>query len=122
MSKVLMIEDEEDIVRFFEKTFRHFKHIQFFSALRAGQGIELAKKERPKVILLDLRMPGINGETALKELKVLLPETKFVIVTGWDDGLTKQRIQEEIGVDAYYEKPIDLEKVLSKVFELTMAK
>lgn len=119
--KILMIDDEQDIVNFFRKTFQHFKHIDFFTAFRAGQGIEIAKKEKPQLILLDLRMPGMNGEEALIELKKLLPETKFMVMTGWEDGATRERI-ERIGVDAYYTKPIDLEKVVTKVMNLMMVK
>ena len=116
-----MIDDEADIVSFFSKTFENFKHIQFFTALRAGQGIEIAKQERPAVILLDLRMPGMNGEEALTELKKFLPETKFIVMTGWEDGETKERI-EGLGVSAYFSKPVDLEKVVTKIMSLIMVK
>ena len=122
MSKVLMIEDEADLVRFFEQAFRNFKQIQFFTAVRGREGVELAKREKPEVIILDLRMPGFSGEEALKELKATLPQTKFVIVTAWNDGLTQERIEKEIGVAAYFEKPIDLERVIGKVMELLMVK
>ena len=122
MNKVLMVEDEEDLVRFFEQIFQNFKQIQFFSATRAREGMEIAKREKPQVIILDLRMPGLSGEEALKELKVLLPETKFIIVTAWDDGITKARIENEIGVAAYFEKPVDLERVVGKIMELLMVK
>lgn len=122
MNKVLMIEDEADLVRFFEQTFQHFKDIQFFSALRAREGVETAKREKPDVVIVDLRMPGMSGEEALKELKISLPETKIVVVTAWDDGVTRERIEREFGVDAYFEKPIDLEKVLGKIMELLAVK
>ena len=120
MDTVLMVDDEKDIVDFFAKAFENFPNIKFLTAVRAGQGIELAKTERPKVILLDLRMPGMNGEEALKELKVLLPETKFVIITAWEDGTTQDRIVNEIGVHAYFSKPLDFEKVINKIVELVM--
>lgn len=121
-TKVLLIDDEKDVVDFFQKTFSNFKHVKFFAATRAWVGIELAKKEKPRVMLIDLRMPEIDGEEVLRELKPLLPETKFVIMTGWDDGQTRERIVREVGVDAYFDKPVDLEKVVSKVFELIMVK
>lgn len=117
-----MIEDEADLVRFFDETFRNFKDIQFFSALRAREGIEIAKREKPEVIILDLKMPGFSGEEALKELKILLPKTKSVIMTAWSDGETRERIEKEIGVAAYFEKPVDLERVIGKVMELLMSK
>ena len=122
MDKVLMVDDEKDIVDFFAEAFQNFKDIQFLSAVRAAQGIELAKQERPKVILLDLRMPGLNGEEALRQLKTLLPETKFIVVTAWEDGTTKDRIVNQIGVDAYFEKPVEFESVVNKVISLLMVK
>lgn len=120
--KVLMVDDEPDIIKFFAQTFENFKHIQFLSAVRGAQGIEIAKQEKPQVILLDLRMPGMNGEEALRELKKFLPETKFIIMTGWEDGQTRERIEKEIGVAGYYSKPIDLEQVVTKVVNLIMVK
>lgn len=117
-----MIEDEADLVRFFEQTFRNFKQIEFFSALRGREGIEIAKREKPNVIIMDLRMPGFSGEEALKELKILMPETKFVVVTAWNDGITQERIEKDFGVSAYFEKPVDLERVIGKVMELLMTK
>ena len=122
MSKILMIEDETDLIGYFEQIFKNFPQIQFFSAERGREGVELAKKEKPQVIILDLRMPGFSGEEALKELKVIMPETKFVIVTAWNDGITRERIEHQIGVDAYFEKPVDLEQVVGKIMELLMVK
>ncbi len=120
--KVLMVDDETDIVNFFAQTFKNFRHIDFLSADQAVKGIETAKKEKPDVILLDLRMPGMGGEEALATLKMELPKTKFIIMTGWEDGSTRQRIEKEIGVDAYYTKPVDLEKVIAKIMSLMMIK
>lgn len=120
--KVLMVDDETDIVNFFAQTFKNFRHIDFLSADQAVKGIETAKKEKPDVILLDLRMPGMGGEEALATLKQELPKTKFIIMTGWEDGSTRQRIEKEIGVDAYYTKPVDLEKVIAKIMSLMMIK
>ena len=67
-------------------------------------------------------MPQMTGEDVLRALKPVLPNTKFVVMTGWDDGWTKNRILNEIGVAAYFEKPVDLERVMTKVLELIMLK
>lgn len=122
MSKVLLIDDEEDVVDFFRQAFSHFAHVKFFSAVRARQGIEIAKTEKPEVIMMDLRMPEMGGEEALKQLKPLCPSSKYVVMTGWDADQIKERITTEIGVDAYFEKPVDLERVITKVFELIMVR
>lgn len=120
--KVLMIDDEETIIGFFRKTFENFKHIQFVTALRADEGIAIAGREKPQVVLLDLRMPGMNGEEALEELAGLLPEARFVIMSGWDDGSTQERLENHPRVAAFFPKPVDLEKVITKVMSLIMLK
>lgn len=119
--KVLMIEDEKDIIYSLAQVFENFKHIKFLSAESALQGIKLAKAERPDVILLDLHMPRMSGEEALKNLKEILPGSKFIIMTGWEDGETKQRI-EKMGVDGYFTKPMNLEKLITKIISLLMIK
>ena len=116
-----MIDDEGDMLDFFKLAFKHFQHIDFFTSEKAAEGIEIARREKPNVISLDLRMPGMNGEEALIELKKFLPETKFIVMTGWEDGETQRRI-ESMGVAGYYPKPIDLEKVVTKIMSLLMIK
>lgn len=122
VSKVLLIDDEADVVDFFEQAFSNFQHVKFFKTVRARQGLEIAKSEKPDVIMVDLRMPELGGEEVLRLLKPLLPGTKWIVMTGWDDDHTMDRIMEEIGVDVYFKKPVDLERVITKVFELIMVR
>ncbi len=120
-NKVLLIDDEIDVVSFFKMTFEDDANIQLLSAVRGKEGIEIARRERPKVVVIDLRMPDIDGEEVLKTLKSELVDAKFVVMTGWDDGETRDRILETIGVDAYFDKPADLEKMIAKIVELAAA-
>jgi len=117
--KVLIIEDEKDVNELFGKVFADYKDIQLLTASKGEEGIQIAEKEKPGVILLDLRMPDITGEEILRRLKPLLPGTKFLVMTGWEDGETKSRIEFGIGVDGYYSKPINLEEVMNKILECT---
>lgn len=72
---------------------------------------------RPQVIILDVRMPIMDGLTALEKIKVSFPEVKVVILSGYDDfHLLKRAIQ--LGVTDYVLKPCnpeELHKVLEKV-------
>ena len=120
--KVLLIDDEADIAGFFSKIFKNFKHIQFLTSNRAADGVEIAKREQPAIILLDLRMPGMNGEEALRILKKELPATKFILMTGWEDGDTQERMEKDERVSAFFTKPVNLEEVVTKVINLLMVK
>jgi DNA-binding response OmpR family regulator len=116
-SKFLLIDDERKFVEFVEKAFLPYKkEILFISANTADLGIEIALREKPQVIALDLRMPGaMSGEGVLKKLKSDLPPTKFIVVSAWNDGQNKERILREIGVDQYFDKPISLREFLRTI-------
>ncbi|MFQ5790422.1 MAG: two-component system response regulator, partial [Acidobacteriota bacterium] len=73
-----VVDDEEDVAAFFKKTFSNFKNVDFLTANRADLGVEVALREKPKLVMLDLRMPGMGGEEALKILKKELPNTKYI--------------------------------------------
>ena len=115
--KILFIDDERTFVEFVEKTFWPYKEeVLFLSAHTADLGIEIALREKPQVVVLDLRMPGaMDGEGVLKRLKKELPETKFIVVSAWNDGQNKDRILKEIGVDGYFDKPISLREFMRTV-------
>lgn len=55
----------------------------------AGDGVlavEMAEKERPDVVLMDIRMPNMNGVAATKRIKEILPDCKIIILTTFDDS------------------------------------
>lgn len=87
-------------------------------AVRGAKGIEIIKEKKPKVVLMDLKMPGIDGDEVLKLLKSLDPSPKVIFITAYDDGgKTKARLL-KMGAFACLDKPIsslkDLEETINK--------
>ena len=87
-------------------------------AIRGAKGIEIVKDKKPDVVLMDLKMPGIDGDEALKLLSSMTPMPKVIFVTAYDDGgKTKERLL-KMGAYAYLDKPIaslkDLEETINK--------
>jgi len=117
MKKILLVDDEKDFTEFVESAFLPYREdVMFFAAMRGDLAMEIALREKPGVIALDLRMPGsLSGEKMLIQLKEELPETKFMIVTAWDDGKNRHRIINEVGVDAYFDKPIELRHFIETI-------
>lgn len=68
MKKILIVEDDHTILEMYKFKFEHAK-FKVFLAINGKEGLELAKKEQPDVILLDLRMPVMTGEEMLRELR-----------------------------------------------------
>lgn len=67
--KVLLIDDEEDIRKVGRLSLEAVGHFETTVAASAREGIDLAKADRPDCILMDMMMPGMDGVTALAELK-----------------------------------------------------
>lgn len=87
-------------------------------ALRGTKGIELVKEKKPHVVLMDLKMPGIDGDEVLTLLKSMDPSPKVIFVTAYDDGgKTKARLL-KMGAFAYVDKPVsslkELEDAINK--------
>ena len=78
MRKILFVEDESVLQKTFEKTLRE-EGYEMISALDGKIGLDLAKSQKPDLIILDLILPKLNGFEVLKELKGN-PETKEIPV------------------------------------------
>ena len=84
MEKILLIDDEEDIVRVLSMSLKSDGY-DVVSALSGKEGLEVFKKESPDIILTDIKMPGMDGIEVLKKVKKIDPETEVIIITGHGD-------------------------------------
>lgn len=118
MKKVLVIEDNEDnfnLICYPLK--RHGYHI--LHATNGLDGIELAKKERPDFILMDIHLPLMDGIETTKILKSQ-EETKHIpvfAITSFAMVGDRERIL-EAGCEGYFEKPIDPITIMDKIHEI----
>ena len=116
MKKILFIEDESVLQKTFEKTLKG-EGYEIISALDGEIGLNLAKKEKPDLILLDLILPKINGFEVLKKLKED-PETKeipVIILTNLE-RMTDIDKALELGATTYLVKvDYSLEEVIEKI-------
>ena len=104
--KVLVVDDELDI-RSILSDFLPGEGYQVLLAVNGEEAIDLAKKEIPQVILLDVRMPGIDGVETCRRLKAE-EETKFIpviMITAYTDNKMDAI---DAGADDFVYKPLDL--------------
>ena len=78
------------------------------AALTVGDGLELARTDRPDLALLDVRMPGIDGLTACRDMRLipLFQTLPIWLVTAFDDSDVWPRA-EAAGADGLLSKPYD---------------
>ena len=115
--KMLAIDDEIEFIDMLQNYFVP-RGYDLEVAYRGSKGIEMVKANKPEVVLMDLKMPGIDGDEVLALVRTLEPRPKEIFVTAYDDGgKTKARLLQS-GAFAYFDKPIaslkDLEAMVNK--------
>lgn len=108
-SKVLLVDDERE----FAQTLSERLQLRSMGAAVAYDGesaLELVREDDPEVMIIDLKMPGINGLEVLKKVKSTRPEIEVIVLTG--HGADKDRaLCMELGAFAYLQKPVDIEEL-----------
>lgn len=103
MIKILVVDDEPGICDMLKKTFSPIG-FKVFSATGGPEALVLAKKEKPKVIFLDIRMLGMSGLEVLEKIKEMDNQAKVNIVTVLADEETKSQAR-KLGADEFITKP-----------------
>ena len=101
--RILVVDDEPGICDMLKKTFSPIG-FKVFSATGGPEALVLAKKEKPKVIFLDIRMLGMSGLEVLEKIKEMDNQAKVNIVTVLADEETKSQAR-KLGADEFITKP-----------------
>lgn len=110
--KLLMVDDEEQ----FRATTKKILDKRGFDTIVAESGEEAIDKikENPDVVILDIRMPGIDGHEALKQIKKLKPDLPVIMLTG-HGAMPSAREALATGAFDYLSKPCDTDLLASKI-------
>ena len=109
MAKILVIDDEEGI-RGLLDTLLSRKGYEVVLASSGQKGLELFHRERPDVVVLDLKMPQMNGLTVLKELRRMDSQRPVVVLTGAGTPEMEQQVY-ALGVTEFVEKEFSLHRL-----------
>jgi two-component system response regulator AtoC len=115
MSKLLIVDDEQDI-RDFACNFFSKRNISCFTAANGREAISLIKNEKPTLVLLDIRMDEMNGLDVLEKIREFDGMVKVIMVTGIEEKESMDRAR-ALGALAYIHKPLvleELEKIVMK--------
>ena len=113
--RVLVVDDDEDLLATVRTMLEQARGYQVETAASGfAAGLAVARF-RPDVLLLDIRMPGMDGFEVVRELRAQRPGRALPVVacTGYADPETEARIRREF--DGLLEKPIDLDVLLDTV-------
>ena len=110
MKPVILIVDDENAIR---KSLGHFFARKEFQVAEAGTPEEAFRRvaeSPPDVVLLDFKLPGMDGLAALEELKRLDPSLAVVMMTGHGDIGTAVEAMRR-GAESFLSKPVDLNQL-----------
>ncbi len=105
MAKLLIIDDDKDTCEYLKEFFEQRKCV-VLTALSGRDGLTIIKKDKPEVVLLDVKMEGMNGLEVLKEIKMIDPTVKVIMVTVASDNETRAKAQ-QLGADDFIKKPLN---------------
>ena len=114
MKKILFIDDEVQLLNVYKKFFSK-KNFTVLTAPDGKKGLGLALREQPDLIVLDIRMPGLDGIETLKRLRKKDKKTKVIMLTGYGTA-DYLRVTSDLGVSDFISKPFDLGALL-RVFQ-----
>lgn len=113
MAEVLVVDDEVEITDFLCKFLGRLK-IQSVKANSGAEAVKVFEKINPQWMLLDIKMPDMDGFELLKNLQKKQPFPKVIMITGREDK-TSQEKAKSLGALDYIVKPLDLEELHQKV-------
>ncbi len=105
LKKVLIVDDEPDFCDVLRDILRN-KGFEVAIALSGEEALPAYMQEKPDVVLMDIRMPGMDGLETLRELKVLDQGATVIMVTAIEDDEIVKRAMVEGALD-YITKPVD---------------
>lgn len=104
---ILTVDDQMGIDSFFYDFFT-MRNYEVLNALSGEEAIKIVKKKRPRIVLLDVKMRGMDGLETLQKIKEIDKDIKVIMVTGIDDEDTREKAK-QLGADDYIAKPFSLE-------------
>ena len=107
--RVLVIEDDETARKQMAKAIRK-EGYQVLTAEDGRAGLDIFEKERPEIVITDLKMPGIGGLEVMQTVKRLSPNVQVVLITAFG-GVDTAILALREGVLDYLTKPLDLDQL-----------
>ncbi len=105
-SKIVAVDDEPSVTAFYRRVLEGAGH-QVWTAHNGREGIEIISSIRPRLVILDVMMPVLQGYDVCRYVKDRFPGTKVLMLSALSRE-TDKRWALECGADAYLSKPVEM--------------
>src|SRR5215203_648865 len=107
----ILVIDDESAIRDSLKMILEYEGYQFVGAVSGQDGLATVQRERPDAVLLDIKMPGMDGMEVLRKLHALDESLPVIMISGHGSTATTVEAIKSGAVD-YFEKPLSTERVI----------
>lgn len=118
MKKILIVDDEPNILMSLEYTFKK-NNFEVFIARDGQEALDILENQIPNAIILDVMMPNVDGYATIEQIKKneKLNNCKIIFLSAKNKEIDIQK-GIDLGANAYMTKPFSLKKLVEKVKEL----
>jgi DNA-binding NtrC family response regulator len=113
---ILIVDDEKDLCTILSDSLSRDRY-RVVTAFNGKMGLQLVEKEKPDLILLDIKMPGMDGIEVLRKIKKMKKEIVVIMFTAYGTLETARKAM-KLGAYDYVTKPVDLFFLKSLVKEV----
>ncbi|OLN29767.1 response regulator receiver protein [Desulfovibrio sp. DV] len=111
--KLLLVDDEENFVNTLSERLK-MRDVPSRVVYSGEEALEAVQSDAPDVVVLDLRMPGIDGMEVLRKVRKSNPEVRVVILTGHGNEAIEEEVK-KLGAFHYHKKPVEIDELLGTV-------
>lgn len=108
-SRVLLVDDEREFVQTLSERLE-LRDMGSAVAYDGESALAMVAEDDPEVMIIDLKMPGIDGMEILKQVKTTRPEIEVIVLTGHGSESDRKRCM-QLGAFAYMQKPVDIDEL-----------
>ncbi|MCK5679416.1 response regulator [bacterium] len=113
MKKILIVDDEKEICDLFSRALESFGYA-VVTALSGEEALEILRKEKFRLMIFDLNLPGIDGLELCREARKLMPISIIFAVTGYASMFHFLDCR-EAGFDDFFIKPVSMKTLAEEV-------
>jgi len=111
--KLLLVDDEQTFVKTLSERLQ-MRDLESETAYDGEEALSFVDDKEPDVMVLDLKMPGINGMEVLRRVTKKFPDIKVIILTGHGTDRDEEESR-RLGVFDYLKKPVDIDVLVSRI-------
>ena len=115
--RILLVDDDQEIIESMRLALES-KGYEIIVARDGNQGLALAEREDPDLVILDMMMPKRSGFLVLERLRRTRPVPLRIIMITANEGSRHKAYAEALGIDDYIRKPFAMDRLLASVARL----